>query len=102
MQRLFTPGTTVQITDSGIAPGSGVGGSRRPLNKEIMGSKVIAVGVPTVIDLDTVTDAVSSPMMVTPRDIDGVIERFSEIIAMGVNSALNPTLTKEEIEMLSF
>lgn len=95
-------GTTVQITDTGIAPGSGVGGSRRPLNKEILGSRVIAVGVPTVIDLDSVTDAVSYPMMVTPRDIDGVIERFSEIIAMGVNSALNPSLSREEIEMLSF
>lgn len=95
-------GTTVQITDTGIAPGSGVGGSRRPLNKEVMGSKVIAVGVPTVIDLDSVTETAGSPMMVTPREIDGVIERFSEIIAMGVNSALNPTLTKEEIEMLSF
>lgn len=95
-------GTTVQITDTGIAPGSGVGGSRRPLNKEVTGSKVIAVGVPTVIDLDSVADAAGSPMMVTPRDIDSVINRFSEIIAMGVNSALNPTLTKEEIELLSF
>ena len=63
---------------------------------------MIAVGVPTVIDLDSVTDQVNYPMMVTPRDIDGVISRYSEIIAMGVNSALNPTLTKEEIEMLSF
>lgn len=95
-------GTTVQITDSGIAPGSGVGGSRRPLNKEVMGTKVIAVGVPTVIDLDTVTDTVESPMMVTPRDIDSVIERYSEIIAMGINSALNPSLTKDEIDMLNF
>lgn len=95
-------GTTIQITDSGIAPGSGVGGSRRPLNKEVMGSKVIAVGVPTVIDLDSLTDAAEGSMMVTPRDIDGVIERYSEIIAMGINSALNPTLTKEEIELLSF
>lgn len=95
-------GCTIQITDSGIAPGSGVGGSRRPLNKEIMGSKVIAIGVPTVIDLDSVAEEVQSPMMVTPRDIDNVIERYSEIIAMGVNSALNPTLTREEIELLSF
>ena len=51
---------------------------------------------------NSVTDKVSYPMMVTPRDIDGVISRFSEIIAMGINSALNPTLTKEEIEMLNF
>lgn len=95
-------GNTIQITDSGIAPGSGVGGNRRPLNKEIMGSKVIAIGVPTVIDLDDPSESVKSPMMVTPRDIDNIMERYSEIISMGVNSALNPTLSREETELLRF
>lgn len=94
-------GSTIQITDSGIAPGSGVGGSRRPLNREIMGCNVIAVGVPTVIDLDSVIDGGKESMMVTPREIDGIVERYSEIIAMGINSALNPTLSREEIELLN-
>lgn len=95
-------GTTIQLTDSGIAPGSGVGGSRKPLNSAVMGTKVIAVGVPTVIDLDSITDESEGNMMVTPRDIDVIIRRCSEIISLGINSALNPTLSPAEIEQLIF
>lgn len=93
--------TTIQLTDSGIAPGSGVGGSRKPLNSENMGTKVIAVGVPTVIDLESVSDiAADSAMMVTPKNIDSLISEFADIISMGVNSALNPKLSREEMELL--
>ena len=42
--------TTVQLSDTGIAPGSGVGNHRHPLNRETLGVPVIAIGVPTVID----------------------------------------------------
>ena len=97
--------TTIQLTDSGIAPGSGVGGSRKPLNSSVLGTKVIAVGVPTVIDLDSITDEADGSdraMMVTPRDIDVMIRRYSEIISMGINTALNPTLSPTEIEQLLF
>ena len=94
--------TTIQLTDTGIAPGSGVGGSRKPLNSAIMGTRVIAVGVPTVIDLDSITDEAEGGMMVTPRDIDVIIRRYSEIISLGINSALNPTLSPSEIEQLLF
>ena len=45
--------TTVQITDTGISPGSGVGNNRRPINRESIGVPVIAVGVPTVVDSST-------------------------------------------------
>lgn len=93
-------GTTLQITDTGIAPGSGVGGSRKELNDRNMGTKVIAVGVPTVIDLESVADIGQPSMMVTPRGINGVINRYSEIISSGINSALNPSLSLEEIELL--
>lgn len=93
-------GATIQLTDTGIAPGSGVGGCRRPLNSKNMGTKVIAIGVPTVIDLDSITDCAKQPMMVTPRDIDSVIERYSDIISTGINSALNPNLSPEETELL--
>ena len=95
-------GTTIQLTDSGIAPGSGVGGSRKPLNSAVMGTKVIAVGVPTVIDLDSITDEAEGGMMVTPRDIDVMIRRYSEIISLGINTALNPTLSPSETEQLLF
>lgn len=93
-------GTTLQITDTGIAPGSGVGGSRKELNSRSMETKVIAVGVPTVIDLDSIADVGQTSMMVTPRSINGVIGRYSEIISAGINSALNPSLSLEEIELL--
>lgn len=93
--------TTIQLTDSGIAPGSGVGGSRKPLNSENMGTKVIAIGVPTVIDLDSLTNTSAEPsMMVTPKNIDSLISRYSGIISDGINSALNPSLSKDEMEML--
>ena len=93
--------TTIQLTDSGIAPGSGVGGSRKPLNSENMGTRVIAIGVPTVIDLESAADTpAKSNMMVTPKNIDGLIKRYSDIISQGINSALNPNLSREEMEML--
>lgn len=92
--------STIQLTDTGIAPGSGVGGNRTAVNRLNMETKVIAVGVPTVIDLDSVVDSVKEPLMVTPRDIDSVVGRFGEIIANGVNAALNPNLSREEAEML--
>lgn len=93
-------GTTLQITDTGIAPGSGVGGSRKELNSRNMEAKVIAVGVPTVIDLDSIADVGQPSMMVTPRGINGIIGKYSEIISAGINSALNPSLSLEEIELL--
>ena len=95
-------GTTIQLTDSGIAPGSGVGGNRKPLDSAVMGTKVIAVGVPTVTDLDIEDENTKETLMVTPRDIDVIIKRCSEIIALGINSALNPTLSPEEISQLLF
>lgn len=93
--------STVQLTDSGIAPGSGVGGGRKALNSENMGTRVIAIGVPTVIDLESVANAdADAPMMVTPKNIDSLIDRYSGIISQGINSALNPCLSREEMEML--
>lgn len=92
--------STIQLTDTGIAPGSGVGGNRTAINKYNMETKVIAIGVPTVIDLDNVADTVKEPFMVTPRDIDNVVGRYGDVISMGVNAALNPSLSMEETEML--
>ena len=47
-------GTTVQITDTGIYPGAGIGNNRQALNRETLGVPVIAVGVPTVVDAATI------------------------------------------------
>ena len=91
----------VQITDAGISPGSGVGNDRKPLNSGTAGIPVIAVGVPTVIDLDTVCDREGAKgLMVTPRNIDIVSDRLSGIIGKAVSAALNPSLTENELEAL--
>ena len=80
-------GCTVQLCDSGIAPGSGVGNDRRPLNREVLGVPVIGMGIPTVVD--AVMDG-CAPMMVTPREIDLMIARGARLLAMSIHSALQP------------
>ena len=79
-------GRTVQICDCGIAPGSGVGNDRRPLNREVLGVPVIGMGVPTV------TDAVldGTTLMVTPREVDVMISRAARLFAMSIHVALQP------------
>ena len=100
--------TTVQINDTGINPGSGMGNSRREISEATVGKRVISIGVPTVIDANTlVLDALSGfneaedkiedyiaqnpqELVVTSTDIDLVIKDFSDIIANGVNITLHP------------
>ncbi len=87
---------TIQITDSGISPGAGVGNLRKELNERTTGKKVIAIGVPTVIDYE----AENEKFMVTPRNIDLLVDEFSEIIGYGISSVLNPMLSRDEINAL--
>jgi spore protease len=130
--------TTIQIADTGIAPGSGVGNKRMELSKETMGVPVIAIGVPTVVDaatmandtIDMVIDSmikqatqgsefynmlknidrndkylliqeVSKPyignLIVTPKEIDSIIERISKVIANGLNIALHQGITLNDV-----
>ncbi|MCI9263630.1 MAG: GPR endopeptidase [Oscillospiraceae bacterium] len=108
---------TVQICDTGIAPGSGVGNHRFALNRESLGVPVIAVGVPTVVDGATLaadlleevggeTDpqalagAPGATLMVTPRDIDQRVADLSKVIGYAVSLALQPELDLEGLEML--
>ncbi len=90
-------GTTIQVGDSGINPGSGVGNDRAALNEKTLGVPVIAVGVPTVADVETSFGTA----MVTPRDIDMVAKRAAAILAEGINMALQPQLSKYEIELFT-
>lgn len=100
-------GCTVQLCDTGIAPGSGVGNDRRPLNRELLGVPVIGVGVPTVVDAATLvtaylTEAVTlspdaPPMMVTPREIDLVISRAARLLAMSIHRALQPAYSPADL-----
>ncbi|MCC8135741.1 MAG: GPR endopeptidase [Ruminococcus sp.] len=101
-------GTTIQLSDSGISPGSGVSNARRELSEKIFGVPVIAVGVPTVVDMHTIVRSFTGGqptrnmpnMMVTPRDVDRLTERASQLIAFGINLALQPSLTLEDVRGL--
>ncbi len=106
-------GTTVQICNTGISPGSGVGNHRQRISEEILGIPVIGIGVPTVVDgttmaFDILEKAgvseelrqnlnIKDTMMVTPKEIDALIERASRLIAMAINTALHPDIDGEDI-----
>ncbi len=98
-------GRTVQLCDTGIAPGSGVGNARPPLSRDALGIPVIGLGVPTVVDAATIvrefggnTDAEdASAMMVTPREIDLMVRRAARLIALAINGALQPDYAPEEL-----
>lgn len=103
-------GTTIQLSDSGISPGSGVANKRKELSESTLGIPVIAAGVPTVVDMYTIVEgmtgrraATEAPnMMVTPRDVDRLIERSSALISMGINLALHSELSFEDVETIMF
>lgn len=108
--------TTVQLSDTGIIPGSGVGNHRAALNQEALGVPVFAIGVPTVVDSATLAadlleesgirdydgEALQKSrqnLMVTPRDIDQQVRDLSKVVGYGINWALQD-LEIEEINAL--
>lgn len=118
-------GCTVQISSTGIQPGSGVGNHRKPLTKETLGVDVIAIGVPTVIFAATLArDAFAllagednqeealqdmeqellgtdlGNLIVTPRDIDAIVKNCAMLIAGGINRALQNCLSDEQIAQM--
>ncbi|MFY9424801.1 MAG: GPR endopeptidase [Bacillota bacterium] len=121
-------GTSIQIGNTGIHPGSGVGNRRFGITSDSLGVPVIAVGVPTVVDVTTIVmdvfeimnktgdsglvqlpadrmrEAVvqmigpgMSQMVVTPKEIDVIVEMMSTVVAGGLNIALHESLTEDEI-----
>ena len=95
-------GCTFQLTGTGITPGSGAGNARHALNEEALGVPVVALGMPTVIDLAALMDGAPPvrDMLVTPKDIDALIKKGAKVIAGAVNLALQPGLGYEELEGL--
>lgn len=127
--------TTVQLADTGISPGSGVGNKRFGLTKESLGVPVIAIGVPTVVHASTIAmDTIQTlqehasfaryfkslenlsdqdrhtivrqvlpetlgDLMVTPKEVDRLIEDIADVIAGGVNQAMHPHIDYENIHM---
>ena len=107
---------TVQLSDTGIIPGSGVGNHRSALNRETLGVPVFAVGIPTVVDAATLAAdlmeeagiadidedklrAGQQNLMVTPRDIDAQVRDLAKVVGYGINWALQD-LEIEEINAL--
>ena len=107
---------TIQLSDTGITPGSGVGNARAALDRRSLGVPVIAVGVPTVVDgatlaadlLAEVGQADLDPqalrgagegVLVTPRDIDAKVTDLAKVVGFGINLALQTGLTVEDVEL---
>ena len=107
---------TVQLADTGIVPGSGVGNKRAAINKETLGVPVTAIGVPTVVDAGTLTADLAEQagakdinpddlskyaggMIVTPREIDANVADISKLVGYGINMALHKDLTLDDINM---
>lgn len=113
-------GTTFQLCDTGISPGSGVQNRRKELSQATMGIPVIAVGVPTVVDGATLTlDLLDQagweepsrqkleqalqglpPLMVTPKEVDSMVTRASRLLAYGINKALHHGISVQEVAQL--
>lgn len=107
---------TVQIADTGIIPGSGVGNSRAAVDEKALGVKVIAIGVPTVVDAGTLTADLSQragvnflppedykryggDMIVTPKDIDSKVNDIAKLVGYGMNLCLHNGVTIDDINM---
>lgn len=122
-------GATIQLTDTGIQPGAGVGNHRKPLTEQTVGCPVISVGMPTVVyaatlardafawldaqtgdkadheaaleDMErTLLSGELGEMIVTPREIDSIVEDAAGVIASAVNRALQPALSDAEISAM--
>ena len=140
-RRVERVNTTIQIGDTGISPGAGVGNNRKQINEDNLGVKVIAIGVPTVVDavtiandtIDMVVDSLMNnassgndfykmlgsldkneksslirevlsskslgEMIVTPKDIDLIINSLAKIISNGINMAVQPNMDMEDINI---
>ena len=120
--------STVQLTDTGIRPGSGVGNHRTALTRETLGVPVVAVGVPMVIyaatiardafamlsegeetpDQERALDAMArellsgalGEMIVTPREVDDLVGDAAAMLAGGINRALHPGLSEQDILLM--
>lgn len=97
-------GSTVQISDTGICPGSGVGNSRAEISEKFLGVPVISMGVPTVVDAKTLVEDLTDnkgagcpDMIVTPKEIDMMINRACELLSASINLCLQPSLSLDEI-----
>ncbi|MEG2570025.1 MAG: GPR endopeptidase, partial [Clostridia bacterium] len=106
---------TIQLTDTGIVPGSGVGNARAAINSKTMGVPVIAIGVPTVVDISAIIADIAaeidtplppdimreygSQLMVTPKEIDVHITDVGRIIGYAINTVLQPGISIADMDV---
>ena len=109
-------GCTIQVSNTGISPGSGVMNSRKELSEQTLGLPVVSMGVPTVVDASTMAgdllpqgeleqlrelfEPAGSSMMITPREIDTLVSHACHTLSLTINKALQPDMTLEEIGYL--
>ncbi|MBQ8312464.1 MAG: GPR endopeptidase [Clostridia bacterium] len=114
--------TTIQLTDTGISPGSGVGNHRKGIDAQWLQVPVIAIGIPMVVYASTIvrdalrrilskesTEEAAEAMatelaggaigdfVVTPRSIDELVQGLADMLALAINAALQPEFTVEEL-----
>ena len=116
---------TIQICDTGISPGAGVGNNRKEISEKTLGIPVIAIGVPTVVDAATIAEdtlslafsdlaenlpfdeilrsgKISQEILnftTTPKEIDVLVKKAAEVVANGINFALHDNITFEDIDI---
>ena len=113
-------GRTIQLTDTGISPGAGVGNNRKELNRRTLGVDVIAIGVPTVVDAETIVEDYMEAgleksdltaqekkqfmqhiknekmkgMFMTGQDVDQKVRRMSRILSDALNQFTGAEILK--------
>jgi Germination protease. len=91
---------SVQVSNAGISPGSGIGNDRRELSRETLGIPVVSIGIPTVIDAGFFGDGELGGMFVTPRDIDSLVRAGGRLIGYALNLALHPDIDIADVDAL--
>jgi len=92
---------TVQLSDSGIVPGSGIGNTRQAISFDSLGIPVIVVGIPTMIYAQSAFDKETyKDMIITPKDIDAQMKELSRFLAYGINLTLHESLNLADLREL--
>ena len=98
---------TVQLSDTGLRPGSGVGNHRAAIDSSTLGVPVIAIGIPTVIAGSSLAHELGgqnaqdvSDLFLTPRDVSSRVSELGRLLGYSISAALNPSLTVEDISGL--
>lgn len=96
--------STIQLSDAGLIPGSGVGNHRAAIDSSVLGVPVLAVGIPTVIAGDALARELTGqpappaePLFLTPRDVSARVSELGRLVGYGITAALQPSLTVEDI-----